>query len=302
MKNQMNINRVEQETGVSKQNIRFYEKEGLIHPRRNPLNAYREYTEDDIRAIKMIKMLRMLDMPLGDVKKILDGTESIAAAADSQQKRLKEKAVQLSAAIHFCDELKKQNPDKDELDVEECLARMEAQQAGGFFSQWIEDYRKVAKEEHEKIFTFIPDTAVTNSREFTAALLEYADKNKLDIVITKECMYPEFTLDGVEYQAERNYMSVRGIPVASVRCTMMHPELYETGIGQPRRKLLRRLYYAVPVAIVFLVLIGLILGRASWVFESREGWVVVIGMLLTVAVGVYRFDIFFYNESGKRGK
>jgi len=38
----MNISQVEKLTGISKQNIRFYEKEELIHPTRNESNVYRE--------------------------------------------------------------------------------------------------------------------------------------------------------------------------------------------------------------------------------------------------------------------
>ena len=39
----MNIAEVEKLTGMSKQTIRFYEKEGLVSPKRNQENQYREY-------------------------------------------------------------------------------------------------------------------------------------------------------------------------------------------------------------------------------------------------------------------
>ena len=64
MKEKININQVEKLTGVSKRNIRFYEKEGLLLPKRNSENGYRVYDETEIWRIKVIKMLRMLDMPL----------------------------------------------------------------------------------------------------------------------------------------------------------------------------------------------------------------------------------------------
>ena len=71
MRENMNINQVEKITGVSKRNIRFYEKEGLILPKRNNENGYRVYDEYDIWRIKVVKMLRMLDMPLEEIKKVL---------------------------------------------------------------------------------------------------------------------------------------------------------------------------------------------------------------------------------------
>ena len=42
----MNIKEVELLTQISKQNIRFYEKKGLLHPKRNEENSYRERSEE----------------------------------------------------------------------------------------------------------------------------------------------------------------------------------------------------------------------------------------------------------------
>ena len=44
----MKINEVEAAVGVTKKNIRFYEEEGLISPRREPGNGYRSYSEADV--------------------------------------------------------------------------------------------------------------------------------------------------------------------------------------------------------------------------------------------------------------
>ena len=51
-------------------NIRYYEKEGLIHPERKP-NGYREYSAEDIQRIRQIKTLRLLDIPIPIIKKVL---------------------------------------------------------------------------------------------------------------------------------------------------------------------------------------------------------------------------------------
>ena len=44
----MNIAEAERRTGLSRANIRFYEKEGLLTPTRGE-NGYRDYTEDNYR-------------------------------------------------------------------------------------------------------------------------------------------------------------------------------------------------------------------------------------------------------------
>ena len=41
----MTIKDVEKRTGLSRSNIRFYEKEKLIEPLRNESNGYRDYSE-----------------------------------------------------------------------------------------------------------------------------------------------------------------------------------------------------------------------------------------------------------------
>ena len=46
-----NIKEAEEQTGISRANIRYYEKMGLLQPKRNEKNGYREYTPEDIKRI-----------------------------------------------------------------------------------------------------------------------------------------------------------------------------------------------------------------------------------------------------------
>lgn len=66
----MKINQVEELVGITKKNIRFYEKEGLISPRRNPENSYREYNLEDVQELKKIKLLRQLDIPIEKIRQL----------------------------------------------------------------------------------------------------------------------------------------------------------------------------------------------------------------------------------------
>ena len=101
MNENVSINQVEKMTGVSKRNIRFYEKEGLLLPKRNQENGYRVYDEGDIWRIKVIKMLRMLDMPLEEIQKVLEEESSFSEAIVNQKAELERKALELQAAISF---------------------------------------------------------------------------------------------------------------------------------------------------------------------------------------------------------
>lgn len=67
----MTIKEVEQRTGLTRSNIRFYEKEQLIIPARNEGNGYREYSEEDVSNLKKIAYLRTLGISIEDIRKLL---------------------------------------------------------------------------------------------------------------------------------------------------------------------------------------------------------------------------------------
>lgn len=52
--NVMTIKEAEEQTGLTRSNIRFYEKEKLIQPSRNDRNGYSDYSEKDIENIKKL--------------------------------------------------------------------------------------------------------------------------------------------------------------------------------------------------------------------------------------------------------
>ena len=87
---------------------------------------------------------------------------------------------------------------------------------GNYFDKWISDYKDVVQYEHQRTFTFTPDDEIKDLYDFANALYAYAREMDKEITITKEGMYPEFIMDGVEYTAERNYTAVHGIPVSVI--------------------------------------------------------------------------------------
>lgn len=66
----MRTGEVEKLTEVKEANIKFYEREGLIKPRRNE-NGYRDFSDEDVKIINRIKTLRMLDVPIPEIKNSL---------------------------------------------------------------------------------------------------------------------------------------------------------------------------------------------------------------------------------------
>lgn len=200
----LNIKSVEEQTGITKQNIRYYEKKGLLSVKRNEENAYREYNDEDIRTLKIIKLLRKLDMPIEEIRKVLAEEISLSDAVSVQKEYLEKAKKKLQDAIFFCDKIEPNT--LASLDIDTYLTDMEREERNGsVFADIMNDFKKMAVSEAVCEFSFRPETMCMNPAEFTGELLKYAEDNHLSIFITKESMYPEFELNGVEYMAYREF-------------------------------------------------------------------------------------------------
>lgn len=127
----MKINEVEAAVGVTKKNIRFYEEEGLISPSREPGNGYRSYSQADVERLRRIKLLRKLDVPLAEIREMLEGRKTLAEGMALQLERLSTRRKDLNEAIGFCEMLEKDTVSLNELDVEQTLARLAAREEQG---------------------------------------------------------------------------------------------------------------------------------------------------------------------------
>ena len=255
----MNIKQTADASGVSARNIRYYEQAGLLAPARNPENDYRIYTDADVRTLKLIRVLRTLDMPVENIRAVLSGTLPLTEAAERQCRQLEAEQQKLAAAAAFCTELAAGDRTAAELDVDDCLARMDSPApAGGWFTGWVQDYRKMAAAEHKRQFTFTPDTAIATPQEFTAELLAWAAGCGEEIVITHEGMTPRFMLDGIEYRAVRYSSHVRNIPILRVRCEVCDPAAVQADVEPRRLRRQKFVHEVLPAAV-------LIVAAVAWV-------------------------------------
>ena len=74
----MKINEVEAQVGITKKNIRFYEEQGLLSPRRNSENGYRDYGQAEVETLRRIKLLRKLGVPLEEIRRMQAGRITVA--------------------------------------------------------------------------------------------------------------------------------------------------------------------------------------------------------------------------------
>ncbi len=68
------ISKVAKDTGLEAYTLRFYEKEGIINPRRTE-GGIRYFSDDDLERLSMICCLKRTGMPLKDIKRYFDLVE-----------------------------------------------------------------------------------------------------------------------------------------------------------------------------------------------------------------------------------
>ena len=110
----MTIKDVEERTGLSRSNIRFYEKEKLIEPSRNESNGYRDYSKNDVENIKKIAYLRTLGISIEDIRSIISEKVTLQEMLEKQKEVLKNQITDLNKAKLMCEKM----PDEESISYE----------------------------------------------------------------------------------------------------------------------------------------------------------------------------------------
>jgi len=119
----LNIKDIEQRTGMSRANIRYYESLGLISPPRQD-NGYRDYGEEDIAALLKIKLLRSLDVSLEDIGALSRGEADMDAVLSRCLTELKNKTQELQRSKELCSLMRSDNVSYESLDAAYYLERI----------------------------------------------------------------------------------------------------------------------------------------------------------------------------------
>jgi Cd(II)/Pb(II)-responsive transcriptional regulator len=78
----MRIKELARATGVESDTIRFYEKQGLLPAPARSTNGYRDYGAPQLERLAFIRHCRALDMPLNDVRRLVDFVDAPASHCD----------------------------------------------------------------------------------------------------------------------------------------------------------------------------------------------------------------------------
>lgn len=96
----MTIKEIEAMTGMTRANIRYYESEGLITPRRQE-NGYRVYSNEDGQHLLKIRLLRCLDISIEELKAIQAGEKTMEEALRQSLDLQREKQSQIGRCMEI---------------------------------------------------------------------------------------------------------------------------------------------------------------------------------------------------------
>ena len=103
----MNIKEIEERSGLTRANIRYYEQEGLLAPARRE-NKYRDYSEEDLETLLRIALLRSLGFSLDEIRRLQSGEADFAAAMRERSAALESEGQRLMAARNVCDAISRE--------------------------------------------------------------------------------------------------------------------------------------------------------------------------------------------------
>ena len=106
----MRISEVSQQSGISSDTLRYYERIGLIPPVNRNEGGIRDYSELDLRRVEFIKCMRSAGLPLETLiayyRLVQQGDETIEARKDilkEQRRQLMTKMVEIQETINLVD-------------------------------------------------------------------------------------------------------------------------------------------------------------------------------------------------------
>lgn len=126
----MNIKEIEQRSGLTRANIRYYEQEGLLAPARQE-NRYRDYSEEDLETLLRIALLRSLGFSLDEIRRLQSGELDLAAAMRERSAALETEGQRLLAARNVCDAISQEVASYSALQAEPYLTELEPDAVAG---------------------------------------------------------------------------------------------------------------------------------------------------------------------------
>jgi DNA-binding transcriptional MerR regulator len=95
----LKIGEVARRSALPIKTIRFYSEEGLIHPIGRSEGGYRLFSEEVFAELTLIRTLKAMEIPLQDVRQILESRRSGVCTCASLQETIRTKAGEIEQKI-----------------------------------------------------------------------------------------------------------------------------------------------------------------------------------------------------------
>lgn len=139
----MKIKDVEDKTGISVHNIRFYEEMGLIQIHRSKGSTYRDFSEKDVKKLKEIKLFRSLGITMEEIKRYYAKEITLMQLMAHQKDELKAQQNDMSMKVKLCEDIEKRNTPLIEYTVDQYVQAIDTHEdnlpydkAGSLLASW----------------------------------------------------------------------------------------------------------------------------------------------------------------------
>ncbi|MGO1461514.1 MAG: MerR family transcriptional regulator [Marinobacter sp.] len=103
----MKVKEIATSAGVSPDTVRFYTREGLLTPSRNPDNNYKQYDSEDLRRLRFARKARQLGFSLPEVRQILDQADDHHSPCPMVRDVFQQRLTVVEKEIHELEQLRK---------------------------------------------------------------------------------------------------------------------------------------------------------------------------------------------------
>lgn len=102
----MRVSDLAHTAGVNPDTVRFYTREGLLQPDRNPVNNYHDYDAVDLQRLRFARKARQLGFSLPEIKSILQQADDDHSPCPMVRRVFEERLTDVEAQLRELTELR----------------------------------------------------------------------------------------------------------------------------------------------------------------------------------------------------
>lgn len=80
--NALTVSEVVRRTGLSRETLRYYEREGLLEPRRSASNGYRVFDDNDLERLEFISRTKRAGFKIRQIRELLELKQRITPTCE----------------------------------------------------------------------------------------------------------------------------------------------------------------------------------------------------------------------------